>query len=255
MNRERMKIWLKFLAPSLLIGFAVGAVPGYYAYRYTWYDADFCYSCHVHDYANLAWKNSSHGQSTTCHDCHHQPLRAYLRETWLMLTKRPKFPQDLHHTPYVPNDLCQICHVSGADPARMTGPMPPEEVEKIPKVDAQRLHQIHLNAETDLVLENKVAISESERSMTPVPDERINRDRGEKRRIACADCHGGTVNRGHNFSAIDRSCVRCHEPVHQNGLTKTVGCRSCHFQSFLVPSPHADIPPFGRDSIDKTKEK
>lgn len=238
MNRAKLKIWLTFLGPSLLIGAIAGSVPGYFAYRYTWYNAEFCYSCHVHDYANLAWKHSSHGTTTTCHDCHHQPLRAYLKETWLMLTKRPTFPQDLHHTPYVPNDLCQICHVSGADHSRMTGPMPASEVEKIPKVDGQRLHQVHLKATTNLVLEHDLPIPESERSMTPVPAETLNRERGEDRPIACADCHGGTVNRGHNFSASDRACVRCHEPTHHKGLTKTVGCRSCHFDSFLVGSPH-----------------
>ncbi|MGE3975469.1 MAG: NapC/NirT family cytochrome c, partial [Bdellovibrionales bacterium] len=62
-----------FLAPSILGGIAMGVYPGYKAYEYAWKNAQFCTSCHVHDYATVGWKDSIHGDKTTCHDCHHQP--------------------------------------------------------------------------------------------------------------------------------------------------------------------------------------
>ncbi len=226
---------LVFLGPSIIGGALVGAYPGYKAYEYAWKDARFCTSCHVHDYANVGWEQSIHGEKTTCHDCHHQPLRAYMNELYVMITKRPQFPRDLHHTPYVKQNLCAACHLSGPqDRSTLTGPMPIEEIKKIPKVDTSILHKLHLSKTTDLVLLNSFALSENER-MANAHDLTLPKDRGESRQIGCADCHGGPTNRGHSFGAIDMSCTRCHESVHKNRFAKEFGCKSCHFQDFLAP--------------------
>lgn len=228
---------LIFLIPSILLGAVIGLYPGYKLYHYAWYDAGFCLTCHVHDYANVGWSNSIHGQTTTCHDCHHQRLRDYMRETYIMALHQPKFPKDLHHTPYVPKDLCAACHISNAaDKSTITGPMSLEDVLQIPKVDQSYLHKVHLSQTTDYTLLNKHTHEENERLLEKLqPTQELNKEKGETRNITCADCHGGPANRGHNFSAVDASCIRCHDVPHQSKVAKEYGCRTCHFQAFMIP--------------------
>lgn len=233
---ESAKALLVFLIPSLIVGFAIGSYPGYKAYEYVWKDAGFCISCHVHDYATVGWHKSIHGQTTTCHDCHHQPLHAYIHETIVMIRDRPKFPKDLHHTPYVKKDLCAACHLSHPeDTSSITGPMKDRDIAKIPKVDTSVLHRIHLAKTTDLTLLNLMEIPDAQRTTNPEPITALPREKGPTRPIVCADCHGGPTNRGHNFSAVDLSCVRCHEQAHATKVVKEFGCRTCHFHEFLAP--------------------
>jgi len=228
--------WLVFLSPPMLGGLAVGVYPGYLAYEYAWKNEQFCLSCHVHDYANVGWKKSIHGDQTTCHDCHHQPLRAYIKEAWIMATRPPKFPKDLHHVPYVKENLCASCHLSGdQDYSTLTGPMPIEEIKNIPKVDKSQLHKVHLSKMTNLLLLNSLELAGGERSADPLTTKNLNRATGPNRPIVCADCHGSPTNRGHNFSAADRSCVRCHSSDHTSKFGRAYGCQSCHFQDFLAP--------------------
>ena len=232
----KLKALAIFLAPALFFGMAVGAYPGYRVFKFVWEDSRFCFSCHVHDYATYGWEKSVHGQTTTCHDCHHQPLHAYIVEAYLMARHQPKFPKDLHHTPYVPKDLCAACHLSTAeDKSTITGPMIFEDVEKIPKVDFSYLHKLHLGKTTKLELLNTIELTDQERMEHPVPPLELPTEKGEERSITCADCHGGPTNRGHNFSAVDKSCVRCHQTVHETKFLREYGCRSCHFQEFLAP--------------------
>jgi len=233
----KIKSTLLFLLPSLILGAGVGLYPGYQLYRYAWYDAQFCLTCHVHDYANVGWSQSVHGQTTTCHDCHHQKLRDYMRESIVMILHQPKFPEDLHHTPYVKKELCSACHISNAaDRSTITGPMSYEDVKQIPKVDQSFLHKVHLAKTTDLTLLNTHKHTENERILEKLsPSKEFNREKGERRQVTCADCHGGPTNRGHNFSAVDASCVRCHQDSHGSKVTKTYGCRTCHFQAFMIP--------------------
>lgn len=244
-----MKPWkaiLGVMLPGALFGALAGIYPGYRLYNYTWNDARFCTSCHVHDYATVGWQNSIHGGSTTCHDCHHQPLRAYIHESIVMLKKRPKFPQDLDHTPYVKSTLCGSCHLAeGADLSTLTGPMTPDQVARLPKVDRSLLHQLHLKKKTDFTSLNSHELTEGERSPKPVPPSSYPRTKGPERDISCADCHGGPANRGHNFSASEISCLRCHEQPHpqekgRRGFAQAYGCRSCHYQDFLAPLPAAN---------------
>ncbi|HLE12398.1 MAG: hypothetical protein A2504_01310 [Bdellovibrionales bacterium RIFOXYD12_FULL_39_22] len=225
---------LVFMFPSIIGGGIVGAYPGYKIYEYIWEDADFCTSCHVHDYATLAWQKSSHGKLTTCHDCHHQPLIAYAMEPLIMITHQPKFPQDLDHVPHVPNGLCEACHVSDPhDTSTISGPMAEADIRKLPKVDKTYLHQIHLNAKTTYLLLKDFKIpKEARENNTPImPD----REKGEARSITCSDCHGGPSNRGHNFSAVDSACIRCHNQVHTDStMVQKFGCRNCHFAGFIM---------------------
>lgn len=235
---SRLRAWFFFLVPALFIGMIVGAYPGYKLYHYVWYDAQFCTTCHVHDYINVAWSQSVHGQKTTCHDCHHQRLRDYIKEAVIMATHKPTFPQDLHHTPYVQKSLCAACHVSdAADRSTITGPMALQDVKLIPKVDLSKLHKVHSEKMTDLALPNYHPLEDNERNLDGLhPSQNLDVTKGEKRAITCIDCHGGPANRGHHFSAVDHSCLRCHEKAHNTAVGKEYGCRSCHFQDFLIPA-------------------
>lgn len=154
-----------------------------------------------------------------------------------MIKHRPKFPKDLHHTPYVKADLCEACHIKNPHSQdTLTGPMPLSEVAKIPKIDASALHKKHLEAKTNFTLLNSHALTEQERDPRPEPLKVLNKEKGPQRNVVCADCHGGPTNRGHNFSAVDAACLRCHVDVHNSKIIKEQGCRSCHFQDFLAPA-------------------
>lgn len=227
---------LRFLAPGLIVGALAGVYPGFKLYQYTWKSANFCTQCHVHDYVNVAWKKGIHGDFTTCHDCHHQPLRAYIKEVYIMATHPPTFPRDLHQTPHVSTQICSSCHISeGADRSTITGPMLKKDIDKIPKVDLSYQHHLHLGKTTTFKNLNSYKLTDQERSENPNPIEFLPRERGESRPIECADCHGGPSNRGHNFQATDQSCIRCHDSAHQSKMAQKNGCRSCHYQDFLSP--------------------
>ncbi|MCM2278433.1 MAG: NapC/NirT family cytochrome c [Oligoflexia bacterium] len=232
------------LAPSIALGSLLGAYPGYEVYRYIWNDARFCNTCHVHDYAYESWRESIHGKLTTCHDCHHQPLRQYILEPITLIMHQPKFPKDLKHMPNVARDLCESCHVS--DPKftdNITGPLPKEKIEQVPKVDRLWLHELHLNKKVRLAAPNAYHISDTEEFG------KGKRPLGPERAIVCMDCHGAPPNRAHNFTATDRSCTYCHEKTHVTDAIRISGCRNCHFQDFMVPSG------FGKSFVNEAREK
>lgn len=206
-----------------------------------------CFQCHVID--NIHRDNQS-GASTlelareltrtqginscsTCHDCHHQPLHQYIKEAYVYVAKRPKFPKDLHHTPNVPSNLCQSCHLSSHKQDTITGPMSGQDISRIPKVDKLYLHAFHLEKKTKMKLLKNHQFSDAEREGKFVnPPAEIG---DEERDISCSDCHGGPTNRAHHFSAVDLSCLRCHDKVHDTPIGREFGCKQCHFQEFLLP--------------------
>lgn len=223
------------LAPAFFVGSLIGTYPGYKTYEYVWKDARFCTSCHLHDYANTGWARSAHGKMTTCHDCHHQPLHEYMRELYVLVVHRPKFPKDLHHTPHVPKDLCQACHVSKPeDQSTITGPLSGRDIARLPKVDQFKLHHLHLKQNVELPLPTELKVEGSTKFGDSKEDPEMHATY-PKRLITCMDCHGGPPNRGHNFTATDRSCTHCHQKQHKQGILKETGCRSCHFQEFMTP--------------------
>ena len=249
---DKIKALLTFLLPSMAIGAVVGSYPGYKVYEFTWKEAAFCTSCHVHDYASVGWKNSIHGRLTTCHDCHHQPLHAYMEELYILVTKHPKFPKDLHAIPHVPKDLCQACHVTHPeDSSTITGPLSAESVAQLPKVDRMKLHRFHLNQKVRMPLPNDLKM-EGEDNFGRVEDETPAQTNSSlpKRSIQCMDCHGGPPNRAQNFSATDRACTHCHENMRNHPMGKQMGCRNCHFQEFMTP-----VPPGEPDEPKKSEEK
>ena len=234
-----MKKFLWALMPAAVIGMFIGAYPGYKAYEYMWKDAKFCMSCHQHDYANQSWKSSIHGRSTTCHDCHHQPLRQYGEEIYILMTQKEIYPKSMKHLPYVTEDLCESCHVTRPhSTSSISGPFEGEDLTRIPKIEKTRLHALHLSQETDVPLPKSLNLLKDSAStygkfgQPPLGQSHESK----KRRLVCVDCHGGISNRAHNFSATDSSCINCHEKIaaHPTPLQKKFGCRNCHFIEFLV---------------------
>ncbi|HCM40469.1 MAG: hypothetical protein A2Z97_09325 [Bdellovibrionales bacterium GWB1_52_6] len=228
--------FLILLGPYFLFGALVGSIPGYMLYSYVWKDDKFCTSCHVHDYASIGWKTSIHGELTTCHDCHHQPLIDYAKEAIVLITKQPKFPMDLHHIPHVPVDICGACHLTEPEQtATVAGPMTKKDISKLPKVDQLYLHELHLRMETRMPLPRAFPLGKEKAYGTFEESARVEQKTSTKRSVMCMDCHGGPANRAHDFSVADRSCVRCHANTHRTELVKKLGCRTCHFQDFLTP--------------------
>lgn len=227
------------LLPAMIIGIFIGTYPGYKAYEYMWKDAKFCMTCHQHDYANQSWKSSIHGRTTTCHDCHHQPLRQYVEEMYVLMTQKDVFPVTMKHLPYVTKDLCESCHVNHPHSiSSISGPFEGKNLDKIPKIEKTRLHALHLSKKTDTPLPKSLHLLKDDTSHygkfghTGPGQTRESKKRG----LVCVDCHGGISNRAHNFSATDASCINCHEKVakHPTPLQKKFGCRNCHFIEFLV---------------------
>lgn len=226
------------LIPALAVGSLLGIYPGYKAYRFMWKDAQFCITCHQHDYASQAWKESIHGMLTTCHDCHHQSLRQYTEQVIVLATQKPKYPQGMKHIPYVTSDLCESCHVSNPkSTSNITGPLEGEKLETIPKIEKTRLHDLHLNKQTQLALPKAFRLLQDDQkhfgSFGGMPQKVSNH---EKRPIVCMDCHGSIPNRAHNFSATDAACINCHEKISHtpSSIQKQYGCRNCHFTEFLI---------------------
>lgn len=188
---------------SFGVGLASGVPPGNAMFDYTWRDADFCDDCHVHDYANEAWKRSPHVGLTTCHDCHRVPIRHYPRNLWMMVSDRPQGPEDFH-APHIPIVVCGQCHLSEQEEEPLTGPMPEEIRKHVVKVDLSPLHKLHLSKEQD----------------------------GEP--IDCMSCHGGETNRAHRFEATQDNCVVCHEDrkIPASSGVAALTCKECHFAGF-----------------------
>jgi len=221
----------KLLIPYFIVGIVLSIYPGYKTYEYVWKDASFCTSCHVHDYASNAWQASSHNQITTCHDCHHQPLRSYFKEFFIMIVKQPKYLKGLERVPHVPKEICSACHISDyKERGTISGPMRERDISKIPKIDQTFLHKLHLERQTDLELYTEQEITDP--ADIADPKQYLSRERGPKRKIICVDCHGGITNRAHSFVAVDLACTRCHYERHPSGFVTEYGCRHCHFQDF-----------------------
>ena len=246
---NKARPWVYALFPAACVGALIGAYPGYKTYEYTWKNAQFCTACHVHDYATVGWKRSAHGAMTTCHDCHHQPLHEYIRELYVLVKDHPKYPKDLHHTPYVPKDLCQACHVSHPeDQSTISGPLSLLAVAALPKVDHMKLHRFHLEQKVRMPLPSSLEI---EKTAEFGSFNSSRRGTAKERLITCMDCHGGPPNRAHNFTATDRSCVQCHVKMHENKMARQVGCRSCHFQEFMTPIPPTEKGPDLQSAVRK----
>lgn len=214
-----VKTYFSLEKKHVVIGFCVftllalaGSVLGFKGYRYMWVNPNFCYACHIHDYANKTWASGIHAQATTCHDCHQAGLGYYMRVSYSMLLDKPTFPDDLTHVPIIPADVCRSCHISDEtkDLKMETTTIPMEDIARFAKIDQTRLHAIHLKQDDPL---------------------------NPSRKINCQHCHGSKMNRTHQFTASAENCLQCHREVeHDTSIRSVHGipCSKCHFIDFVT---------------------
>jgi len=232
-----------------LLGAIPGGVLGFKAYRFSWVDPRFCFFCHIHDYANIAWKKSGHGEVTTCHDCHHIPLLHYTYIGAKTFINRPTYPEDLEQPPDIPNDLCIQCHVRGAiKRENWTNPLQYDRLKKIPAVDVTAGHRWHMGALTDKptveVLKNQSAKATVERGFNP------------KGIINCRYCHGSKANRPHNYRATDANCRSCHADSHLSDQLRFAGtdCLLCHINAFVLDYRNPAAQPLRPEQVKEKME-
>jgi hypothetical protein len=193
---------LALSAGGLVAGGLAGWPVGDAAYTYMWRDPGMCDDCHVHDYANEAWGRSVHASLTTCHDCHHVPVRHYPRNLYMMVFDKPQGAEDIH-TPDVETVICATCHTAGGAHGDPSGPMTAATRDRVVKIDDSPLHRVHLDAERE-------------------------------EPIACLDCHGGAEHAPHRFEPTTSNCLECHAENELSGSRlATVDCRDCHGVQFL----------------------
>jgi hypothetical protein len=206
-----------------------GGILGYKAYRFAWTDPRFCFVCHMHDYAVVAWKESVHGEVTTCHDCHHMALLHYTYIGARTFINPPKYPEDLKHPPSIPDDLCMKCHVRGiANRDSWTLPFQYDRLKKIPTMDVTAGHRWHTSAKTDKPT--------AEALLDETAKIAVGTGFDPKGVINCWHCHGSEHNRAHNYRATDVNCRSCHAESHVSKQIKFVStdCLLCHINAFVL---------------------
>ena len=224
---------------ALLAGGSVGALVGFpveeRVYDYVWRDSEFCDDCHVHDYANEAYRASVHAGVTTCHDCHLVPIRHYPRNLFKTALMPPQGPEDIH-PPQVANVICTRCHSIEGQDEPLTGPMSEAVRDSAVKIDESALHRVHLESEERIpsTWQGGTEPPEHHAGTGPLiaPFERPSWDAGT---IACRDCHGADPNRAHQFTATRENCLACHGDLHvDTGRLTDLDCRQCHLSGFLA---------------------
>jgi hypothetical protein len=251
----------KIVLPALLVftvSGTVGGLAGYEGYRYMWIAPEFCYACHIHDYAVEDWRHSIHGDVVTCHDCHRVPLMHYTKTLLHTFYQRPSFPEDLHHLPRISNETCESCHIEGAvEFEELSSPMPEAVFERIVRVNESPAHLLHMQATTRDPGKARGGSGGAPERKQRLADhgphaEELGVGTGA---IECVDCHGSEANRFHNFFARDDNCTSCHEDLTVRGEhLRQFDCRHCHFQDFLPPygavaDPHGDDPTVVEDPL------
>ena len=236
-GRDNLATLITYIGPSLLVAgsivFLVAAVPGAFvghqAYRFAWTDPRFCFFCHMHDYANVAWKESAHGDVTTCHDCHHMGLLHYTYIGARTFLNPPKYPDDLEHPPSIRDDLCTKCHVRGVlSRESWTLPFQFDRLKKVPTIDVTAGHRWHTGAKTDKPTK-EVLLDESAKAT-------VGTGFDPKGVVNCRRCHGSEHNRPHNYRATDMNCRSCHADSHLTDQVKFVrtDCLLCHINAFVL---------------------
>ncbi|MEI8346472.1 MAG: hypothetical protein WCG27_03330 [Pseudomonadota bacterium] len=234
---------VKVLIGLFVVGAIAGTAVGHKGYRYVIYDAGFCNKCHVHDYANDAWFESAHYQSTTCHDCHHQSVWANARGGLLtVFANYYKKREKIHNIPKVEDKHCIKCHIPSKHGVLLdiVGPLQSYDISKIIKIEETKGHRVHLLAKTRDPSKYYSWAQDGQHVQAKIKDSENTDDafniEEEGRVIHCRDCHGGKQNRAHNFNAMPENCLECHKDISKSN--KVVGhlkqnCMLCHFASFL----------------------
>lgn len=226
----------------------IGSYAGYEAGIWMVKDPDFCEACHVHDYANEAWEVSIHGQKDiTCHDCHHQSLTDNVKSAIYLVSPIHDASKLIHSVPVVKDYVCQKCHDSRVDGLGsifhgVLMDMPEEKYNSIAKVNNNRLHKAHLEAESRFPYKslnwNIPAEPEKDFSKDFTPGNLINFGQKEESAIHCRDCHGSKSNRAHNFAPVRENCEQCHNAIRDmdelHSHPHNRNCLLCHVDGFVT---------------------
>ena len=214
-----------------------GGLVGHQGYLWAWIDPEFCYVCHIHDYAVEDWRRSIHGDVVTCHDCHHVPLMHYTKTFVHTFWERPSFPEDLHDLPRIESETCESCHLAeAADLHELSSPMPEWVFEGIVRVEQSPAHVWHMQASSRDPGEARGGVGGAPARVRRLPQygataAEVGFGAGV---IECIDCHGSEANRFHNFLARAENCLGCHEGLTLRGEhLAAFDCKHCHFQDFL----------------------
>lgn len=230
------------LVPSLAvlaIASIAGSVVGYRGYLWAWVDPEFCYLCHIHDYAVMDWRRSIHGEVVTCHDCHRVPLLHYTETLLHTFVDRPSYPEDLEELPHISSETCESCHLTDVASFReLSSPMPRWLFDGTVKIDQSPAHVAHMQAST-----RDPGEARGGEGGAPERDHRLPQHGGTAHDVGfstgdieCIDCHGTEANRFHNFLARAANCLQCHEDLTVRGEhLADFDCKHCHFQDFLSP--------------------
>jgi hypothetical protein len=225
---------------AFVVGSLGGGAIGHQGYLWAWIDPEFCYICHIHDYAVEDWRRSIHGEVVTCHDCHRVPLMHYTKTFFHTFVDRPSFPEDLEHLPHISSETCETCHITRADAfEELSSPMPLWVFDGTVKVEDSPAHVWHMEATTRDPGEVHGGDGEAPRREHRLPEH------GAKAHelglgtgiIECIDCHGSEANRFHNFLARAENCIECHQNLSLRGEhLSDFDCKHCHYQDFLAPA-------------------
>jgi hypothetical protein len=218
---------------------AVGSYAGYKGYVYAWIAPEFCYLCHIHDYAVEDWRRSIHGDVVTCHDCHRVPLMHYTQTALHTVYDRPTYPEDLEELPHISSETCESCHVTGgAEFEELSSPMPRTIFDATAKVELSPGHMWHMESADRDPGEDHGGTGAWDLRDHALPEHGAKaHDLGfGTGAIQCIDCHGTEANRFHNFTARAENCHACHTDLTVRGEhLSDFDCRHCHFREFLAP--------------------
>jgi nitrate/TMAO reductase-like tetraheme cytochrome c subunit len=238
------------LLTVLMLSLGFGAMAGYKAHTWVAYDAAFCVSCHVHDYAQTSWAASVHNHTnTTCHDCHHQSIYANMKNGYNLAMGNFNSAELVSHVPAVTDKICLKCHASDTEDIFMDilGPMNQKQLSLVPKIDRAPLHLVHLKSESrDPSLKStwqkstadKGEAQEDPASAPPsvhAKDFHEFQEHEDKYQIQCRYCHGSDTNRAHQFQAQQQVCQTCHAAQDHEEHTHNATCIQCHGEQFIDP--------------------
>jgi len=211
--------WQILFVGACAIAFSGVTIASYQTFEYTEHDNKFCTSCHLMDDPFQRFSRSAHSK-IECHDCHKATRAEQMHQLYATLVQRPT---DITKHAYVPNAVCEACHVHG---------------------DSTRWRQVAATAGHRIHLESK---DPSLRGLQCVRCHGVNLHEFAAVDQTCgqAGCHANVQIRLGKMSQVELHCTTCHNflaeapglPVDSLGQPLTPRgqqCLSCHAMQRLI---------------------
>jgi nitrate reductase cytochrome c-type subunit len=189
----------KIIMAIIILFFLVGTgLAGYKLNHYFEHNPNACMVCHVHDYANIAWKESVH-KDVTCKECHLATKKEQVTQLYRFVFLGQKTVEPRHGEVIVGWKVCFQCHWEGD-----------KRYPKAPMVNRSRYHAKHVFME-------KVECSKCHGYVVHnfLPEERF-----------CVSCHADREVHGTGMEKL--ACINCHTdrtPILRPDREK---CLYCH---------------------------